>query len=100
MRPKAAAMSLYNPISNRQTGSGGLYSEGKRTRTHYHRHRKQKGKPVAPGTKAAMGRSIQLLHQRRRLGPNLCADLPVLAVLGSGLPEPTSLDCQSFNPTR
>src|SRR5213592_2427912 len=50
--------------------------------------------------KATMGRSIQLLHQRRRLGPHLCADLPVLAVLGSGLPEPTSLDCQSFNPTR
>src|SRR5204863_8762851 len=33
-------------------------------------------------------------------GPHLCADLPVLAVLGSGLPEPTSLDCRSFNPTR
>src|SRR5436309_6576461 len=46
--------------------------------------------------KATRGRSIQLLHQRRRLGPHLCADLPVLAVLGSGLPEPTSLDCHEL----
>ena len=60
----------------------------------------KKGKPLASGTKTTLGRSIQLLHQRCRVGSHLCADLPVLTVFGSCLPEPASLDCQSLDPAR
>jgi hypothetical protein len=49
---------------------------------------------------ATMGQSIQLLHQRQRVGTDVRPGLPLFSLLGTRVPESTPLDCESFEETR
>src|SRR6266571_5955301 len=53
------------------------------------RNGEQEGKQLASGDQAALGRPIQLLSERCRLGADVAARVSLLSVLGSNLSEPT-----------
>src|ERR1700757_2553810 len=46
---------------------------------------------MAPSVRAALGRSVQLLHQRPELGTNVRTHLPLPSILSPYLPQPASL---------
>src|SRR5208282_890776 len=46
---------------------------------------------LSPGDETALGEAVQLLHQRSGMGQDVCADVPVLSLLGAGLSESTPL---------
>ena len=55
-------------------------------------HRQEAGEPLASGVETALGRPVQLLPQRQRLGPHVRAAMPVLSLLRAAVFEPASLD--------
>jgi len=64
------------------------------------RDRKQERQPLASGAETTLGRSVQLLYQRQRVGPHVCPGLSLLPVPSSTLFEPTSLAGQPHAPGR
>src|SRR5918996_1682802 len=87
---------IHRPVlPARRARRGGGHPQSAGARPPADRHRQQAGQPLASPVRAALGRPVQLLRQRPRLGPDVRADLPVLPLLGAGVPQPAPLAGQS-----
>src|ERR1700758_5274937 len=90
--PKGRRDEFRRPVFRTgQTRSSRGHSQSTRTRTHHDCHRRQGREPMAPSVRAALGRSVQLLHQRPELGTNVRTHLPLPSILSPYLPQPASL---------
>src|SRR5262245_14121635 len=86
---------LFQTRSNR---SGRLHSQGPRTWTHPHLAWQQEGQPLAFGTAATLGGTLQLLYQRFRLGPDVRTRVSLFPILGSPMSESALLACSANAP--